>query len=74
MPDYNKEAIHEALVNSLVLRSYLLPGTEVHVDIYDDRLEITSPGGMFSGKKIQELNLWKIPSEGSREGFYYYFL
>jgi len=63
MPDYNEEAIHEALVNSLVHRSYLLPGTEAHVDMYDDRLEITSPGGMFSGKKIQELDLWKIPSE-----------
>ena len=63
MPDYDADAIHEAVVNALVHRSYLLPGTEVHVDMYDDRLEIVSPGGMFSGKKIQELDLWKIPSE-----------
>ena len=63
MPDYDADAIHEAVVNALVHRSYLLPGTEVHVDMYDDRLEIVSPGGMFSGKKIQELDLWRIPSE-----------
>jgi len=62
MPDYDTDAIHEAVVNALVHRSYLLPGTEVHIDMYDDRLEIVSPGGMFNGKKIQELDLWKIPS------------
>lgn len=63
MPDYDADAIHEAVVNTLVHRSYLRPGTEVHVDMYDDRIEIVSPGGMFSGKKIQELDLWNIPSE-----------
>jgi len=31
--------------------------------MYDDRLETVSPGGMFSGEKIQELDLWSIPSE-----------
>ena len=63
MPDYEMDAIHEAVVNALVHRSYLLPGTEIHIDMYDDRLEIGSPGGMFSGKKIQLLDLWDIPSE-----------
>jgi len=63
MPDYDADAIHEAVVNALVHRSYFVPGTEVHVDMYDDRMEISSPGGMFSGKKIQELDLWSIPSE-----------
>ncbi|MFV0529652.1 MAG: ATP-binding protein [Lachnospiraceae bacterium] len=63
MPDYNADAIHEAIVNALVHRSYYVPGTEVHVDMYNDRIEIRSPGGMFSGKKVQELDLWKIPSE-----------
>ena len=35
----------------------------MHLDMFDDRLETRSPGGMFSGKKIQELDLCNIPSE-----------
>ena len=30
--------------------------------MYDDRLEITSPGGMLDGSNIQDLDLTKIPS------------
>lgn len=34
----------EGLVNAVVHRSYSLQGDQVHVDIFDDRIEITSPG------------------------------
>lgn len=30
--------------------------------MYDDRLEVTSPGGMVDGSQIQNLDLTKIPS------------
>lgn len=62
MPDYPSEAIHEALVNALVHRDYMIQGSEIHVDVYDDRLEIVSPGGMFDGKLIQNLNIDDVPS------------
>lgn len=55
--------IQKAIVNALVHRLYIVPGTEVHVNMFDDRLEIQSPGGMVSGKRIQDLDLWSIPSE-----------
>lgn len=48
-PEYPKRAVREALVNVLIHRDYSIIGSEVHVDIYDDRLEIFSPGGMFDG-------------------------
>ncbi len=32
-------------------------GSEVHLDIYDDRLTVTSPGGMYNGALIQDLRL-----------------
>jgi ATP-dependent DNA helicase RecG len=32
-----------------VHRDYLDMGSEVHIDIFDDRLEIYSPGGMYDG-------------------------
>lgn len=49
-PDYSERAVTEALVNALIHRDYLVMGSEVHIDMYDDRLEIYSPGGMYRGK------------------------
>lgn len=60
--DYPERAIKEALVNALVHRDYTIIGGEIHVDIYDDRIEIVSPGGMYDGSFIQELDIFSIPS------------
>ena len=38
-------------------------GSEVHLDIYDDRLAITSPGGMYSGQTVQDLPIEEISSD-----------
>lgn len=54
MPDYCERSVFEALVNALIHRDYLILGSEVHIDIYDDRLTIYSPGGMADGTRIQE--------------------
>lgn len=40
----------------------MIQGSEIHVDMYDDRLEIVSPGGMPDSKRIQDLNIDDIPS------------
>ena len=37
-------------------------GAEIHIDLFDDRLEVTSPGGMFDGSLIQNLEIKNIPS------------
>lgn len=60
--DYPYRAVREALVNALIHRDYQNIGSEVHVDMFDDRTEITSPGGMMNGSRIQDLNLYKVPS------------
>ena len=62
-PDYAERAVMEALVNALIHRDWLIQGSEVHIDIYDDRLEISSPGGMYSGKMIQDLEIEQLKSE-----------
>lgn len=61
-PDYAERAVTEALVNALIHRDYIVLGSEVHIDMYDDRLEISSPGGMFDGKAVQEHTIADIGS------------
>jgi len=63
MPDYPDRAITEACVNALIHRDYLDYSSEIHVDMYDDRLEIYSPGGMVDGTLVQNLNPMNIISK-----------
>ena len=61
-PDYAQRAVTEALVNALIHRDYIVMGKEIHIDMYDDRVEIVSPGGMFDGKAIQDRDIDTISS------------
>jgi len=62
LPDYADRATFEALVNHLIHRDYTVYGSEVHLDIYDDRLVISSPGGMYDGTLIQERDINAVAS------------
>jgi ATP-dependent DNA helicase RecG len=56
-PEYPKWAWYEALVNACVHRSYSFSGTEITVKLFEDRLEIESPGGFVP--PVNELNLYQ---------------
>ncbi|MFV0306113.1 MAG: ATP-binding protein [Desertimonas sp.] len=43
-PTVPSDAWLEGLVNAVLHRSYSLGGDHIHVDVFDDRIEITSPG------------------------------
>lgn len=60
--DYPYKAVREVLVNAMIHRDYQILGSEIHVDMYDDRMEITSPGGMLNGSRIQDLDILRVPS------------
>lgn len=62
-PEYAERAVLEAMVNHFIHRDYTVMGGEVHLDIYDDRLTVTSPGGMYNGQLIQDLDLANVSSE-----------
>ncbi len=36
-------------VNALLRRNYSITGTQVSVEVYDDRVEITNPGSLLKG-------------------------
>ena len=63
MPEYADRSCLEALVNAIVHRSYLELGSEVHIDIFDDRMTIYSPGGMADGSFIQDQKLSEVSSK-----------
>ena len=59
-PEYPERAYEECIVNGLIHRDYLELGGELHIDIFDDRMEFFSPGAMPSGKMAEN-----APSDGS---------
>lgn len=63
LPDYPERAVTEVICNAIIHRDYLELGSEIHIDMYDDRMEVYSPGGMFSGKLIQQMNPLAVPSK-----------
>lgn len=63
MPEYPEQAVHEVIVNALIHRDYMEIGSEVHIDIFDDRMEVYSPGGMFDGSIVQELDTDNVASK-----------
>lgn len=63
MPEYPEQAVHEVIVNALIHRDYMEIGSEVHIDIFDNRMEVYSPGGMFDGSIVQELDMDNVASK-----------
>ena len=49
------EVLREAIVNAIVHRDYNITGTQISVEIYDDRIEIMNPGGLHRGLTISKL-------------------
>ena len=46
---YPDEAVRETIVNALIHRDYLLSATDVELSIYEDRIEVISPGRLPNG-------------------------
>ena len=55
VPEYPDFAWREALLNAVAHRDYGVQGRGVEVWLFDDRMEVTSPGGLMPSVSIQRL-------------------
>ena len=51
---YPKRALFEGLVNAIAHRGYFLDGSQIQIDMFKDRLEISSPGKFYRGDNIEK--------------------
>lgn len=49
---YPQRALFEGVMNAVAHRDYFLDGTQIQVDMFKDRLEISSPGSFYRGEKL----------------------
>ena len=56
LPEYSERSIEEMCVNHLIHRDYTELGAEVAINIYDDRIETTSPGGIKESSDLERVD------------------
>jgi ATP-dependent DNA helicase RecG len=55
IPEYPMEALREAITNAVMHRDWFIDGANVFVEIFSDRIEVTSPGGLPAGMSFDDL-------------------
>ena len=48
MPQYSERALFEAIVNAVIHRDYSMRGSRIRLFLFDDRLELYSPGALVN--------------------------
>ena len=55
VPQYSERAVFEAVVNAVVHRDYAVRGSKIRLFMFDDRLELYSPGGLCNSMTTEDL-------------------
>lgn len=56
VPQYSERAVFEALVNAVVHRDYSNRGSHIRLFMFDDRLELFSPGSLGDSMNVDDLS------------------
>jgi len=54
--------IREAIINAIAHRDFTIGGTQIDIDVFSNRIEITSPGSWLLKMDPQKYSLDKVPS------------
>ena len=55
LPQYSEKVLFEALVNAVVHRDYSMRGSRIRLSMFDDRLEIQSPGSLPNNLTVESM-------------------
>lgn len=55
LPQYSEKALFEALVNAVVHRDYSIQGSKIRLSMFEDRLEIQSPGSLPNNLTVDSM-------------------
>ncbi len=55
VPQFSERAVFEAVVNAVVHRNYAVSGSRIRLFMFDDRLELYSPGGLCNSMTTDDL-------------------
>jgi len=55
IPEYPMRALREAITNAVMHRDWFIQGANVFVEIYSNRIEVSSPGGLPKGMTLADL-------------------
>ena len=60
IPEYPMAALREAITNAVMHRDWFIEGANVFIEIYEDRIEVSSPGGLPQGMLPEDLGIKSV--------------
>ena len=61
IPSVPEEVLREALVNAVIHRDYALTGSQVLLEVFDDRIDVTSPGALPNHMTVEQARSGGFP-------------
>lgn len=61
LPLVPEQALREALVNAVIHRDYAITGSSVMLEVFDDRVDVTSPGTLPNHMRVENVRSGSLP-------------
>ncbi|QTA89440.1 ATP-binding protein [Desulfonema magnum] len=58
--NYPDEAVREAVINAICHRDYTIKGSGIMIELFENRMEITSPGGLPNTQSISKIKMGMV--------------